>query len=231
VDGRWLHTFHGARGTAALPFLGPGEPWLQVNNIYTALNTVIASAFQEYARSTMPFFLIEGEYESDGATAPGVRQQAYQAVLSGGSGQLMGNASVWNMLDNSWRLEMDSAGARTLTHLRTLLESRSWSDLQPDVSNVLLTGGIETGASRAAAALTSDRSYALIYTPSVRTLTLDLGQFAGPNVATRWYDPTTGAYAAIAGSPVAASRIWTSTPSGSNAGGAGDWVLVLESVP
>ena len=175
-------------------------------------------------------FLIEAIYESSG-TAPMVRQQAYQTVLSGGSGQFMGHGSVWAMLDNNWRWAINSEGARTLTHLRTLLESRSWSDLQPDVSNVLLTGGIGTYASRAPAAFASDRSYALIYTPSVRTLTVDLSQLAGPKVAARWYDPTTGAYLAIGGSPIAATGARTFTPSGNNAAGSGDWLLVLESVP
>ena len=45
VDGRWLHTFHGSRGTSALGFLGTTEPWLQVNTIYTN-STVVPSAFQ-----------------------------------------------------------------------------------------------------------------------------------------------------------------------------------------
>ncbi|MCM2310762.1 MAG: DUF4038 domain-containing protein, partial [Steroidobacteraceae bacterium] len=48
IDTRWLHTFHGARGTSALGFLGSAEPWLGVNDIYTDENTVVANAFLEY---------------------------------------------------------------------------------------------------------------------------------------------------------------------------------------
>jgi len=231
VDPRWLHTFHGTRNTAALAFFGLTEPWLNVNNIYTRLDNVVALAFAEYARSTMPFFMIEGIYEFEGATAQGVRQQAYQAVLSGSTGQLMGNTSVWKMLDSSWRTAIDGEASRTLKHLRTLLESQSWWNLQPDVNNVLLTGGIGTLAGRAPAAFAQDGSFALIYSPTVRTLTVNLGQLAGPRVDARWYDPTTGTSSAIAGSPFAASGSKTFTPSGNNAAGSGDWVLVLQSVP
>jgi hypothetical protein len=188
-------------------------------------------AFQEYARSTMPFFLSEGVYEFEGATAQGVRQQAYQAVLSGASGQLMGHAAIWDMLDATWRTAMDSEGAQSMAHLRPLLESHSWPQLQPDVNSLLLTNGIGSGASRSAAALAADGSNALIYTPILRTLTVNLGRLAGPNVTARWYDPTSGAYVAIAGSPFAASGTRTFTPSGNNARGAGDWVLVLQSGP
>jgi hypothetical protein len=44
----------------------------------------------------------------------------------------------------------------------------------------------------------------------------------------RWYDPSRGVYAAIAGSPFlnAGSRVFT--PPGKNGDGDEDWVLVLE---
>jgi hypothetical protein len=160
-----------------------------------------------------------------------IRHQAYQAVLSGASGQLIGNASVWRMTDNSWRSAINSEGSVTVQYLRQLLEARAWWNLQPDVSGTLLTAGIGTGASRAAAALAADRSFAYIYTPAIRTLTVDTNEFAGPRVAARWFDPTNGVYASISGSPFTAGPTLTFTPNGANGRGAGDWVLVLESVP
>ena len=95
VDPARLQTFHGMRGTSALGFLGTTEPWLTLNNIYTNESTVVANAFLEYARSSMPFFLIEARYENEqGAGELVVRTQAYQAVLSGASGHLMGNTPI-----------------------------------------------------------------------------------------------------------------------------------------
>lgn len=227
---RWLHTFHGARGTAALEFVGTTESWVQVNNIYSDRHTVVTDASEEHSRSTLPFFLIEARYEDEGVAAAGVRQQAYQAALSGASGQVIGQKDVWRFTP-SWRRAMDQEGARTMRHFRTLFDGRSWWNLQPDVNGVLLTSGAGAGADRATAALAMDGSFALIYTPSVRELTVNVGQLAGPKVATRWYDPTSGAYAVIPGSPVSASGAHIWRPRGHNARGSGDWVLVLESVP
>jgi hypothetical protein len=46
-----------------------------------------------------------------------------------------------------------------------------------------------------------------------------------------WYDPASGTYLPIAGSPFANSGTRTFTPSGNNSDGGGDWVLVLETNP
>ena len=228
--GRLLHTFHGNRGTSALSFLGTSEAWLGVNDIYTDGTSVVANAFTEYNRSTMPFFLIEAVYENEGVGGSGVRTQAYQAVLSGASGQVMGNNPIW-LFGGGWQSALDSAGARTLTQLRNLFAAHSWTLLQPDTSNALLTSGVSSGANRAAASRAIDGSFALVYTPSVRALTINLAQLTGPRVSARWYDPGDGAYATVTGSPFTASGGMSFTPTGNNSQGDGDWVLVLESTP
>ena len=71
----------------------------------------------------------------------------------------------------------------------------------------------------------------LAYLPSARTVTVDLAQLSGPHVVARWYDPTTGTYTALAGSPFPASGSHDFPPAGANSDGFGDWVLVLESAP
>ena len=230
VDTRWLQTFHGGRGTSALAFLGSAEPWLTVNDIYTDESTVVANAFLEYARSTMPFFLIEARYENEyGGTDETVRTQAYQAVLSGSTGHLMGNNPVWNF-NTGWQTALNSPGATTLVHLRRLVDSLAWWTLQPDVNNTLLTAGIGTGATRAVAARAGSGAFAVLYTPTLRQLTVNLAQLAGPNVRARWYDPTSGTYTTAIGSPFPASGSQTLTPPGNNSRGSEDWVLVLESI-
>ena len=66
---------------------------------------------------------------------------------------------------------------------------------------MLLTAGLEEGSERAVAARSADRSFALIYLPSSRVITVDLRQLAGPCVAARWYDPANGQFLTAAGSP------------------------------
>jgi hypothetical protein len=231
IDTEALHTLHTGRGASALGFLGTGEAWLTVNNIYTTESTVVSSAFTEYARSTMPFFLLEARYENEvGAGEHVVRYQAYQAVLSGGAGHLMGNNPIWRFA-NGWQTALASNGAATLAHLRSLFDTLAWWTLVPDTANALLTAGAGSGSSQAVAARAGNSAFALLYTPSVRGLTVNLAQLGGPNVRARWYDPTRGTYTNVAGSPFPASGSQTFTPAGNNANGFGDWVLVLDSVP
>jgi hypothetical protein len=222
----WLHTFHGRRGTSALGFLGTNATWLGCNDVYTDETDVVAKSYIEYNRSAMPFFLIEDRYEGDKhATALTLRSQAYQAVLSGASGHIMGNSEVWPF-GAGWQAAVKNSDAPAMGNLRQLLESHRWWILQPDTEATLLTGGALEGASRAAAAIASDRSVALIYIPSSRSLTVALSRLAGPRIDARWYNPASGAYSGASDSAFGAAGTQSFTPAA-----AGDWVLVLESVP
>ena len=123
----------------------------------------------------MPFFLIEARYENEqGATELIVRSQAFQALLSGASGHVMGIWPMWAFA-SGWQTALNSRGSVTLPHMRALFEARSWWTLQPDTSGQFMTGGAESGVNRAVAATAADRSFAVSYMPTIRTLTLNLG--------------------------------------------------------
>jgi hypothetical protein len=79
----------------------------------------------------------------------------------------------------------------------------------------------------ASAARSSDGSLVMAYLPTVRTVTVDMSKLAGSATA-RWYDPTSGKYSEIVGSPFPNDGSRQIRPPGSNAAGDGDWVLVLE---
>lgn len=226
--GKWPQTFHGGRGTGALEFLSlSSDPWLTVNNIYTDATTVVSEAYGQYAASTMPFFLIEAGYENNDVDGAGVRMQAYQAVFSGAMGQMMGNFPVW-YFGSGWQNALNSTGASTLKHLPGLFTSTNipWWNLVPDTNRTVLTSSPGSGTSRVAAARVSDGSAVVVFTPSSRTLTIDMSKLAGPNVSARWYNPATGAFTAISGAPFANSGSRSfSAPSGR------DSVLVLQSQP
>ena len=228
TSGKWLQTFHGARGTAALEFLNTAsDPWLTVNDIYSDANSVVSEARTQYSGSTMPFFLIEAGYENNDTDGAGVRMQAYQAVLSGATGQVMGNFPVW-YLGTGWQAALNSAGATTLGHLPELFDSTdiAWSNLVPDSNGTVLTSSPGTGSGRAVAARMNNGSAVLVFTPVQQTLTINMTKLAGPNVGARWFDPGTGGFATVSGSPFAntGSRSF-SAPAGR------DSVLVLQSQP
>ena len=233
IDTKWLHTFHGNRGTSALGFVG-SAPWLSLNDIYTT-SSVVPSATTEYNRSAMPFFLIESYYEGSAKGFTGVaeniiRRQAYHAVLAGATGHLVGHHAIWTF-SPSWTSVLGSPGATAAWHLGQLFRAQAWWKLVPDQPATLLTGGAGSNPTQALASRASDGSFALLYTPTIRDLTINLSRIAGPRVRARWYDPTNGSYSTVAGSPFNASGSVTLRPTGNNVRGHGDWVLVLEAVP
>jgi hypothetical protein len=225
------HTYHASRRTAALQFWGTDEPWLNVDTIYTDENGVVDAAFGEVARSSAPFFLIEARYEGDrGAGAQVVRRQAYQAVLSGASGHVMGNLPLWKFA-RGWRAAMDSPASLSVARVGTFFTSRAWWTLEPDVAGALLTGGTGAGGDRAAAARERDGSSAIVYMPSARDVTLDLARLAGPRVKARWIDPASGAASDAADAPLAAAGRHTFRPPPCVRPRFHDWLLVLDAVP
>ena len=242
-DTQALHTVHGHPGTVVLDYWNAAsEPWLQVNNVYT-YGTVYSATLSEYARAgPFPLFFMEGRYENENmpqGTEQRMRVQAYQSRLSGAMGHLFGNNPIWHfdgpgifaVSPADWRLWLDSPGARSMTHHVDLLSAHEWWLLEPDAANTVLTGGLGSGLDRAVAARTGTGSVVLAYLPSLRSITIDMGQLAGPSVAARWFDPASGSFTTVGGSPFPASGLQGFTPPGINSSGFGDWVLELVSVP
>ena len=237
-DSRALHTAHCAPETAALEYW-QGEPWLQINNVYT-YKPVYSYALQQYSRpGLMPFFLLESAYENEhGASELRIRAQAYHALLSGAAGQIYGNNPIWHFdgpglypAPTSWQQALSSRGAQSMTHLHSLFATLPWWRLVPDDNGALVTGGAGSGQDRVVAAYTEASSLAILYVPSIRNVRLDLQQMSGPKVAARWYDPANGRFVDVPGSPFAAAGPHIFRPKGANSAGLEDWVLLLESAP
>jgi Protein of unknown function (DUF4038)/Putative collagen-binding domain of a collagenase len=223
-----LQTFHGARETSALAYWVEPPPWLAVNTIYTSDSTVVPHAATEYRRSRMPFFLIEADYENESVKAAGVRQQAYQAILSGATGSVMGNRPIW-LFDSGWPAALNSSGSRSMTPLAALFRLLPWWKLQPDLLHRLLVKGSGSGSTAPVAARAADGSFAVVYTPTSRALTVDLSRLRGKHVNVRWYDPVSGRFRPVPGSPFRAAGRRSFTGPATNAGGDGDFVLLLQS--
>jgi hypothetical protein len=132
-----------------------------------------------------------------------------------------------------WQMGLDAAGSQDAAKVSPLFLGRRWHELVPDQAHALVTAGYGTfGATDyVTAARTASGALAMAYLPSTgtgsRSVTVNMAELAGPTTA-RWYNPTTGTYAAVSGSPFpnTGSRVFASP--GNNGAGANDWVLVLE---
>jgi hypothetical protein len=222
-------------------FLDPNwrPPEATLDSVYTAIPTY-DWMLRAYNRGLGPVYLVEGNYEhehnlgdGDNGTPDILRKQAYWTTTSGGVGQIYGNHYDTDFL-SGWQSYMDDPGAVQTGYWSALFNSLEWTALVPDQTHALLTAGYGTydGSGNitsndyATAALTSDGNQAVIFTPTETTMTLNMSKFSGP-VTARWFDPTNGVYAAIAGSPFPNSGSRTFGPPGNNSAGWTDWVLVL----
>jgi hypothetical protein len=214
-------------------------PIIGLNGAYTYSPTY-DEVLHAYRQSTnVPVFMEEANYEFESlqepvTTALNLRQQEYWTLLSGGAGQLYGNHYIWPF-SSGWQTNLDTPGAIEMRYVTALFVPRAWYNLLPDTNHVVVTAGYGTYSSSGTvaannyltAARTPDGTLAIAYMPTVRTITVNLATFSAA-VTARWYDPSSGNYSSIAGSPFANSGTRTFTPSGNNADGDGGWVLVLE---
>jgi hypothetical protein len=186
-----------------------------------------------------PTLMVEANYEYENNTGgpattdETLRRQEYWTMTSGGAGQLYGNCFTWR-LPSDWKSHLDTTAVKQLNLMRRLFTALAWYDLVPDQVHNVLTAGygscVATGdvldSGCATAASTPDGTLAVVYTPTVTTLTISLTTFRGP-VTARWYDPTTGAFNPAA-APLPDRGTHAFKPVGVNGGGSDDWVLVLE---
>jgi hypothetical protein len=189
-----------------------------------------------------PVFMVEASYEDSSVgigefgTPPVLRRQEYWTMLSGATGQLYGNDYIWRF-KSGWKNHLDTTGTKELGHMKSLFSSVAWYRLVPDQIHGVLSAGYGTCTSMgyvsdsnyATAAITDDGSLGIVYMPTIRTITIELSKFSG-SVTARWYDPTTGIFTTVSGSPFANTGIHLFKPTGNNSGGSGDWVLALHAV-
>ncbi|MDH6233255.1 hypothetical protein M2281_003866 [Mesorhizobium soli] len=235
ADPNALQTSHNGTGTAGAD-LWPKAAWLTLNNVYT-WGPVFTEARKQYLRApTMPFILIESQYENGpDITTRRLRGQAYQALLTGASGQVFGNSPIWYFdgvdffhAPPGWRKALDGEGSRSMARLTDLFRRLRWQDLVPDVNNRFLVRGQSDDQLRNVAARNADGSMAVIYLSDDRQITLKMGPLAGRRVRAVWWDPVGGESFQAQLSPFIAGDTERFRPNRSNAGGDHDWVLLLE---
>lgn len=239
LDPDSLMTAHGAEGTPAAARWG-SEAWLDIDTVYT-YEPVFEPCLRrrDAALGRRPFMLIESRYEGEAdGTEQRIRAQAYGALLAGAAGHVFGNNPLWTFGAEGvfpaamrWEQALASPGGRSMTHLRSLFERLPWWLLEPDRAGRLVRGDLGVGHRRIAAALTSDRSVAVLYLPVARNIAIDTTQLSEGELRLSVIDPSTGR-AAIDAEPVARTKryLWPRLP-GRNASGYADWVIVIGSQP
>ncbi len=230
-----LHTVHNAPETF-VPDFWRGASWLDLTSVYTYKPVCERMASAYLDRQIRSAFLFESAYENEhGADARRIRTQAYHALLCGASGHLYGNNPVWRFHDKGiypapyeWWPALGSPGAQSMTHLIDLFSGLPWWNLIPDLEGKFITDGRGDGEERVAAAIAEDGSMAVLYFPTERKITADLGRLKDGSIEAVWFDPTSGRMAQTDQIPADRPGGHTFAPPGLNASGDGDWLLILK---
>jgi hypothetical protein len=187
----------------------------------------------------IPAFMVEASYEGEHSyTGPEtLRRQEYWTMLSGATGQFYGNHYTWPFA-SGWPNHLNTIGSRQMSFVTSLFVHRRWFDLVPDVKHRLVVSGYGTysggddvnDSDYVTAARTPNGKLAIAYLPTGQPVVIDLRRMASSRVRAQWYDPTTGTYSTVPGSPFVRTSRHTFAVPGNNRGGDPDWVLILTAV-
>ena len=220
------------------------ERWAPIVGLSAAYTykPVYLPLLEDYNRKMehrVPTFMVESSYEFEhlgGAqlgTPHQLRMQEYTSNLCGSTGQLYGNKYTWPFLPG-WKDKLDTPGAVQMAYVQALFEPRNWYQLVPDQEHKVVTHGWGTFGQfdYVPAARTPDGTLVMAYVPEARPITVDMTQLNSP-VTARWYDPASGKFRDIPGSPLPPTGTHDFQTPGENADGPGnaDWILVLETHP
>jgi hypothetical protein len=159
-----------------------------------------------------------------------VRRYAYLDLFAGAFGHTYGCHDVWQMYTEgrqpvngphmSWKAALELPGARQMSHVRKLMESRPMLDRIPDQS--LVEEQNNGPADRIQA--TRGKDYAFVYSSAGRAITINAGKISGTQLNAFWFDPRKGETISIGMFANTGKHVFRPPTSGYGK----DWLLVLD---
>jgi hypothetical protein len=221
------------------PFWRDRVDW---NFVYT-YNPTYKAVLDAYRRSggrdPRPALLGEANYEGENnqpnsppTTNETLRRQVLWALTSGSPGSFFGSDD-WEF-HPGWEARLNTPAVTQLQKIRDLFAARTWWTLVPDDQDQLVTEGRGTKLTEdaeqdvldndyATGARSTDESWAVIYVPTARTLTLDTSRFTRPWTG-KWIDPADASAPPI---DAVIDRGQVTSP-GTNSDDGPDWLLLIE---
>ncbi len=253
--GTQLMTAHWG-GEPSFPGYGvsPHPSWLDIDTVYVESpphNYQFTVQGFTADHGVRPLFWIEGYYENEHASTPlQLRSDMYQPMLSGEFGFVFGINPVWNFWTSTdanqqynsysndgkytgWKAALGSPGGKNAMLATQFFAPLDWMDLVPDNpsgnKNLLLSGfGSDGSDNYVLGAVTPDGHLGLAYFTFSTNVTVDMTKMAGTTRA-QWFDPSSGTYASVSGSPFPNTGTATFMPPGKTSDNSLDWVLLLQS--
>jgi hypothetical protein len=163
-----------------------------------------------------------------------VRARTYRSVFAGGCGVTYGHHQIWQFLNKDlydpinvgdtiigWKNALHAEAAGEMQFLKKLMLSRPYFSRVADQSMIRSDAGTSY-VDAIIATRDEDGTYAMIYLPQSKPVTVDLAAIKGKSKIIWWYNPRDGR--ASNGGVVKGRSIETFTPPQ----GGKDWVLVVD---
>lgn len=167
-------------------------------------------------------------------TAYDVRARIYRGVFAGACGVTYGHHQIWQFLNTElyppinigdtligWQKAAKAEGAYQMQHLKKLMLSRPYFSRIADQSMITSEKGTDY---RDLLIATRDEkgTYAFIYLPQNKPVSVDLSKITGYKKSITWFDPRTGD--SIKQKAVSNKKVVTFTPPKEGI----DWVLIID---
>jgi Protein of unknown function (DUF4038)/Putative collagen-binding domain of a collagenase len=253
VDGgRNLMTFHPTGGSGSAQVFH-ADDWLDFNMRQNGHQAEFTGRYDQtrvdYNRTPVKP-VIDGEpiYEDHPVSfkakelghsvAADVRRPLYWDLFTGAFGHTYGHHSVWQFAAKGrkpvnnplqpWTEAIVQPGALQMQHGRRLIESRPFFTRIPDdsviVASDVLTAMPGAGLKRFVATRCSEGSFAMVYCPVGRAVTVKTDMIRGPQVKAWWFNPRNGKATAIGEFPASAKQTFLPPDAGEQI----DWILVID---
>ena len=161
-----------------------------------------------------------------------VRKQLYRSVFAGACGVTYGHHAVWQFMsaneeavnypDRGWINALDRPGAFQSGYLKKLIESRPYINRIPDSTLIIESAGIKGNHIEAFRA--GDNSYAMIYLPVGRMITLNTDFLKHMEIMIWWFNPKD--HTVVKGGVI--QKKPTLSLTAPSTGFDNDWILVVD---
>jgi hypothetical protein len=167
-------------------------------------------------------------------TAYDVRARIYRGIFAGACGVTYGHHQVWQFMNKDlyepvnpgdtiipWRKAAKAMAAEQMQYLKKLMLSRPYETRVGDQSLIKSEVG-KSYIDLVYATRNEDGSYAMIYLPQNKPVSIDLSKISGSLKNSWWFDPRTGK--SIQGKSIKGKSIQTFSPPKEGQ----DWILIID---
>jgi hypothetical protein len=198
-------------------------------------STNAAHCYTDDPAAPKPFFLGESHYIGSSAAngdSKLLRRQPWGAMLGGACGTFIGNDTQYGggpfyQFQTGWQSGLGVTAIQHEAVMGSFFAARSWWLLVPSTGAAFVSagGGTSNTAGYKPRAQASDGSWGAVHVTDGTSTTIDFSGFNGTKTV-KWFDPTNGSISTVGTHANSGTQAYT--PSGNNAAGDSDMVLVLE---